>query len=199
MDIGDPNFDFTDDDGDSFPEERSNRNFIIIAGILGGVAVLAVICIVIYFLWQQPKADELRAQQKATLDAQNTEVANIVNQTATSEAMQAIIMAYTATPTQTPIPDTPTPQPTATSLLVIATTAVAPTLTPDAAQSTATAFAAMRTSVVQTATANAMVYTPTPTALGGYGFADEVGLPTLLGVSVLLVVVIVLARRLRTA
>jgi LPXTG-motif cell wall-anchored protein len=39
----------------------------------------------------------------------------------------------------------------------------------------------------------------TPTALPTTGFADDVGLPGLLGVALLLVTVIVLTRRLRTA
>jgi LPXTG-motif cell wall-anchored protein len=40
---------------------------------------------------------------------------------------------------------------------------------------------------------------PTSTLLPKSGFADEVGAPSLLGLAVLLVVVIFLARRLRTA
>jgi hypothetical protein len=35
--------------------------------------------------------------------------------------------------------------------------------------------------------------------MGSYGFADEVGLPAMLGLAGLLIVVIFLARRLRTA
>jgi cytoskeletal protein RodZ len=199
MDFGDPNFDDLNETEDNAPpEEASNRTFMIIAGILGVIAVLVVVCIAVYFLIQQPRNTALRENQKATLDAQNTEVAQIVNQTATSDAMAAIIAAYTSTPTQTSIPKTPTQAPTATSVLAISTTESVPTNTLSPAQATATAFAAMRTSVVMTATANAKI-SPTATALGPYGFADEVGLPTLLGVSVLLIVVIFLARRLRTA
>jgi LPXTG-motif cell wall-anchored protein len=54
--------------------------------------------------------------------------------------------------------------------------------------------------------ANATLYAATltarplqPTAIPNTGFADDVGLPAMLGMAVLLVVVIFLARRLRTA
>jgi LPXTG-motif cell wall-anchored protein len=57
-----------------------------------------------------------------------------------------------------------------------------------------------------TLTANAIFYQATqtvkpaqPTAIPDTGFADDVGLPLMLGLAVLLIVIIFLARRLRSA
>jgi hypothetical protein len=50
-----------------------------------------------------------------------------------------------------------------------------------------------------TLTAGPGAVTPSPTALSQTGFADEVGLPAMLGMAALLMLVIFLARRLRSA
>ena len=194
--------DLTDTDDAAPPEEAGNRNFLIIAGVLGGVVILVVICIAVYFLMVQPRNAALREQQEATLSAQGTNVASIVNQTATSDAMAAIIAAYTATPTKTKIPDTSTPAPTATKLLADTTSiAGAPatiTLLPGQATATALHATLTRNAVILGGTSTAVALASTQ-QLSQTGFADEIGLPALLGVSVLLIVVIFLARRLRTA
>jgi LPXTG-motif cell wall-anchored protein len=64
---------------------------------------------------------------------------------------------------------------------------------------------ATATALHSTLQANATLYAATltakplqPTAIPNTGFADDVGLPMMLGIAVLLVVVIFLARRLRT-
>lgn len=180
------------------PEEASNRNFLIIAGVLGGVVLLAIICVVVLVL----RYSGQRAQQNlqvATLTAQSLEVAQIVNQTASAATETAIVVAWTPTPTKTPIPPSPTPQPSPTAVLAIATTQSAPTITPQPDMATATALHA-------TLTRNAVLFAGTATAravsatqgIPDTGFADNFGLPALLGMAVLLVVVIFLARRLRT-
>jgi hypothetical protein len=69
------------------------------------------------------------------------------------------------------------------------------TNTPVVAQ--ATVDPALATAAAQ-ATLSALQATATPTALPSTGFADEVGLPSLLLMGGALVVVIFLARRLRT-
>jgi LPXTG-motif cell wall-anchored protein len=67
---------------------------------------------------------------------------------------------------------------------------------------------ATATALYPTLTANAILFAQTQTArpaqstqqvIPDTGFADDIGLPALLGAAVLLVVVIFLARRLRTA
>jgi LPXTG-motif cell wall-anchored protein len=65
---------------------------------------------------------------------------------------------------------------------------------------------ATATALHATLEANATLYVSTltarplqPTEIPKTGFADEVGLPAMLGMAVLLIVIIILARRLRTA
>ena len=172
---------------------------MIIAGVLGAIAVLALVCIAVYALMILPGQRTARATYEATLNAQNTEVAYIINQTATSAAMAAIEAAYTNTPIPTAIPATATPTATQTSVVVVAAINTA----------TATLRPEMATATVLNATilANAEQYAATTTAQGNIveqaipdtGFADEAGLPVLFGMAILLLGVVFLARRLRTA
>jgi len=187
-----------DEGAGTLPEEGSNRTFIIIAGALGGVVLLAIICILIYAFAIAPRQGSV-SEQAELINQQNTEVARIVEQTKTADAMTAIVAAYTATPTKTQVPPTFTATNTA-----IPTTAVVAVL----GTSTATLdpIGATATVLKRTADYNASLLTSTVTALSGTppaladtGFADEVGLPVMLGVAALLIVVIFLARRLRTA
>jgi hypothetical protein len=183
---------------EALPEESSNRTFLIIAAALGGIALIALVCIAIYALVLLPSAREAQAAQRATLEAQNTEVAVIIASTSTSAAETAIAAGFTATPTRTPLrpSDTPTSSPTPV-VAVPSPSPLAPTGMADMA--TATALHA-------TLQANATLYAATltarpiqPTEIPNTGFADDVGLPVMFGLAVLLVVVIFLARRLRTA
>ena len=178
------------------PEETSNRTFLIIAGVLGFLALLALVCIAVYALVLVPRTRTAQTSQRATLDAQNTSVAAMVANTSTAAAQAAIIAAYTKTPTSTPVfTATSSPAP-----VVAATTAVVyPTDTPNA--QTATAMALFAT-LDANATSLAGTFTAQPpqaTAIPDTGFADDIGLPAMLGMAVLLIAVIFLARRLRTA
>lgn len=191
--------DALDEEEGALPEEASNRTFIILAGVLGAVALLSLVCIAVYALVLLPRSRSAQEEQQATLDAQNTEVAAIIEQTSTSAAMDAIRAAYTSTPTETPIPSTPTP--TATTPVV----AVSPTMLGTTGFGTPSLDPLMATATYMRATLDAqfaqstLTARPTTTAIGPYGFADEVGLPAMLGLAALLIVVIFLARRLRTA
>ncbi len=181
------------------PEESGNRTFLLIAGVLGAIAVLGLICLAVYTLMILPGQRSARAAYQTTLDVQNTEVARIINQTSTAAALIAMEAAYTHTPTATePLP-TEAPTSTPTSVIVIAQENTAtPTIRPE-----------MATATVLNATiiANAEQYAGTSTAqamsveqvMPDTGFADEVGLPLLMGMAVLLMVVFFLARRLRAA
>jgi len=166
------------------PEESGNRAFLIVAGVLGAIALLALLLIAAYALVLRPRQVEARAAQQATVDFQNTQVAAIIAQTSTAAAFAAQITP-TPTATLTPIPVTPTN----TAVLVIPTTA-APTTDPR----TATVAALLTQAAVATRTV-----VVTPTALPTTGFADEVGLPMMLGLAALLVFIIFLARRLRSS
>lgn len=184
------------------PEESSNRTFFIIAGVLGAIALLALICIAGYALIYLPQRSNTQNAQRSTLEAQNTEVQRIINATSTAAELAKIEAAYTATPTITPIPPTATATASQTPVVAIPTTAVGEvglgTMGPDMA--TATALHA-------TLDANATLYAATLTArplqpteyVPDTGFADNVGLPLLLGMAILLVAVIFIARRFRTA
>lgn len=186
------------------PEESgSNRTFLLIAAALGAIAVLALGCIAAYAFVVLPRT---RAQQDAyaqTQAAQRTEVERIVAMTATSDQATAIAQAWTATPTRTPIPPTPTPTSSPTPVVAVATgDAAAPSPGPDDATATAlhATLDANATLYVATLTAAPGALTATPTsAMPNSGFADEVGLPAMLGMAALLILVIFLARRLRSA
>ncbi len=183
---------------EALPEESSNRTFLIIAGILGAIALLALLCIAVYALVLVPRTKSAQDNQKATVNAQNTEVALIIARTSTAAAQAAIEAAYTHTPTATSV--VPTAAASPTPVVVIGTTT-----TP---QATATVGPEMATAAAlhATLTANAILYAATltarvgqPTSVPDTGFADDVGLPTMMGLAVLLIVVIFLVRRLRTA
>jgi hypothetical protein len=201
---------FNVDDNDNAPdtvvvtEQASNRTFLLILLALGGIAVLTLACIGAYLLVFRPRSLAQRAALEQTLTAQAAEVEGIVAMTATSDEATAIAAAWTATPSRTPIPPTDTPTPSPTPVVAVATADVnAPTLTAGPDDATATALHATldanATLYVATLTAGPSAPTPTPTRIPAAGFADDVGLPAMLGMAALLIVVIFVARRLRTA
>ncbi len=183
----------TDDFGEApLPEEtNNNRTFMIAVGILGGIILISVACLGAVYVFSRNRA----ASQQA-------EIANAATQTS-AVAMATINAALTftveagiqPTTTMTP-PPTPTrpvaPQPTATStpdpanLVGLAGTQVSYTATVGAAYT-------------QAALALSFTPLPTTTALAGTGFADEYGLPGLVVMALAFVIVILFARRLRTA
>lgn len=179
--------------GAPLPEESSNRTFILVAGVLGGLLVLSMICLGLYALVIAPRQQEARIAEATEITLQNTEVARNLTQTALAEEASPTTVpteAPTATPTEEPT-DTPTP----TEVVV------EPTDTPEPSQltleaQTATAQAQATLDAQQQATNTP---TPTPTALPETGFADEAGLPGLLALGAVLVIVVFVARRMRGA
>jgi len=156
------------------PEESSNRTFLIAAGILGGIVLLSIACLAGYALLILP--GQRQSQQEAA-DAQATQNAQIAGAlTATFQAQ--IQSTATLLPTNTPV------------VALASATATQPTLTPDPA--TATVAAAL----TQAAQAQLTVVA-TSTALPGTGIADEYGAPGLVVMTLALLVVIFLARRMR--
>ena len=200
--MSDENLDLIEEVNDEMPppEESGNRTFLIIAGLLGGIALLALICIAIYALVLLPKTRLAQENQRATLDAQNTAVADIIAKTSTAAAQQALIAAYTKTPTATLLPATFTATSSPTPVVAIPTTAVVPPMVTQNPQ-TATA-AALFATLDANATRLASTFTARPpqaTSIPNTGFADEVGLPMMVGIGILLIFVIFLVRRLRIA
>lgn len=157
------------------PEENSNRTFLIAAGILGGIVLLSLVCIAAYVAFWLPRQQAATAQVG---DAQATQ-AMLMSQALTATIQAQILPTATLPPTETPVMAQPSETPVPAS----------PTTDP----STATVAAALtQASVAQ------LTVVPTSSALPGTGIADELGFPALIVMSIALVVVILLARRLRS-
>jgi hypothetical protein len=173
----------------SEPPRRGNR-FVVIAGTLGAIMLLSLVAIVIYALVILPEQEPSEpgpsaAQQTGTALAQ---VAQVTNTAATTRTATASAAAPT---------DTNTPLATNTPLV---------TSTPDPATATVNALltqAALAQTQAVTATGGPSptpgTPTATPTALPNSGFADDIGALGLIGAAGVLLVVVILARRLRNA
>ena len=158
------------------PEESSNRTFLLIAGILGGLVLLALLCLVGYFFFARGNTQ----QADQTAQAQATQQAATI-QAGLTQTSVAQNLTLTAAVTNT-VPPTNTP--------VIAQPTVTFTATQNPA--TATVGAAFTQIAVSTGTIIA-----TSTALPNTGFIDDAGAPGLLLMALVLVIVIFLVRRLR--
>ncbi|MBI4927925.1 MAG: LPXTG cell wall anchor domain-containing protein [Anaerolineae bacterium] len=170
--------------------KSSNKNFLIALGILGGLFILIAAGLVVVVMYVLPARSEARNQALNAQLAANTATAQYV----TDEAMKAIIQL---TPSATPEPSVTPLLPTPTETLVVAPVASAtptPTTVSDAQKATLSAQQTQLAAGVFTATV-----IPTSTALPNTGFADEVGLPGLFGLALGLVLIIFLARRLRSS
>jgi ABC-type antimicrobial peptide transport system permease subunit len=176
--------------GETPPEESSNRTFLIVGGIMAGVVFLTLICFAVYIFVISPRLKAQTTDQQSAVETQNAE--QVLALTSTAEALLFTpTLPPTSVPTSTIIPDTPTNSPTP----VVAVDTPTGTPTPDPAT-----VAAMQTELAQNMTATAEA----TRGIGGEGmpatgFFDEVGLPSLIVLSVALVAVIFLARRLRKA
>jgi hypothetical protein len=168
------------------PEDSNNRTFLTVAGILGGILILSLICIAVYAMVILPRSREAQSTEIAEINAQNTEVAML-------SAMTAEARAWTSTPSVTPtsVPQTATPS---------QTPVLAPTDTPVMGEAGATVdprtatVAALLTEQAE----KELTTTPASTELPDTGIMDNVGVPGLVALAASLVLVIFLARRLRT-
>jgi hypothetical protein len=161
---------------ETLPEETSNRTFLIAAGILGGLVLLALLCGVGYILFTRStnQQADATALQQATNQAATIQVG--LTSTAVVQALtQTAAVTNTVPPSNTPV-------------IAQATNTSSPT--PDPA--TATVAAAFTQIAASTGTVIA-----TSTALPNTGFADDIGASGLLMLATALVVVIFLVRRLR--
>jgi hypothetical protein len=172
--------------GAPLPEESSNRTFVIVAGLLGAILVLSMICLVVYALVLAPRQREARATEVVTIQQENTQQA----MTQTAAVLQ---LTPTRTPTNTRTP-TASATTTPTQVVVLPTDTATPFLTlPTLAPETATA-AAQQTLAAQ----GGGGATPTATALPATGFAEDIGVPTLALLGGLLLALIFIARSLRS-
>lgn len=170
------NLDTLEETEESLPEESGNNNFKIIVGVLVLAILLSVGCIAYYGFIKIP------ADKKANENLQNTQVAQLVevNDALTASAIAAIpTITATLAPTNTPVFLQETATPTVMQDPQTATVAAANTQAAQA-QLTITAL-------------------PTTTRLPDTGFFDDSGAPGLFIMAIALVMVILLARRLRAS
>jgi len=169
------------------PEEKSNRTFWIVGGVMAGLVFLTLVCMAVYFLVIAPRITAQRNSAQATIEAGNAQAVQQLTATAAA-ALWTPTLPPTPLPisTVTSVPKTPTVSPTP----VIAVNSPTSTVTTDPAT-----LAALQTQLAfqMTSTAAALGTGPLPTT----GFFDQVGLPTMIILALALVAVIFLARRMR--
>jgi hypothetical protein len=179
------------DDGEEAPlpeESNNNRTFLIAVGILGGIILISIACLVGVYLFGSRGSTAQQAQATiaaATAGAEN----NAFIESALTATFQASILPTT---TSTPEPTQVVNVPTATSTVDPAGAQALAVGTPAAA--TATVGAALTL-----AAAAQLTIVPTTTALPNTGFIDDMGVPGLVVMALAFVIVILLARRLRTS
>lgn len=181
---------------DSISTSRgSNRTFLIVAGILGGILLLALLAIAAYAVLILPSRDTGQQTQAAEIIATNTAIAEQAQLTAIAKQV-TMTPTFTATspPTDTPTP-TLIPSSTSTPVLAPTNTPEPDDGTPDPA-ATATVAALL---TQQAAGGGDATLIPTATALPDTGFADDFGVPGLALIAGVLMVIIILSRRLRTS
>jgi cytoskeletal protein RodZ len=177
---------------DSISTSRgSNRTFLIVAGILGGILLIALLAIAAYAVLVLPGREPGQQTQAAEIIATNTAIAE-------QAQLTAIAKQVTMTPTHTatlPPSDTPTLTPSST-----ATPVLAPTNTPTPTSGTPDPAATATVAALLTQQAGGgATLVPTATALPDTGFADDFGVPGLVLIAGVLLVIIILSRRLRTS
>jgi hypothetical protein len=172
------------------PEESSNRTFLIVGGIFAALIFLTLVCGAIYVLWLGPRLTSQRNAAQATIEAANAQVA--MQMTATAEvALFTPTPLPTSTSTDTPIP-TILPVNSPTPLIAVATAAVPATSAADQAT-----LVAMQTQLsFQMTSTSLLLGTPASGAMPKTGFFDQV-VPGLVILTLALIVIIFLARRLR--
>jgi cytoskeletal protein RodZ len=193
--LDDFDLDFPEDEDEEVGDARPNRTFIMVAGGLGALIVLSLICVGAYILLGGQGDDAAAQAQNATQTAIAADAA--ANQAASQTALAQIPTDTSPPPpTDTPIP----PAATATEPSIPTSTGeFGPTADPRTAtvQSLLTQAAQAQTQ----AAAELLTVSPTATELPDAGFMDDfgVGAPALFGLAVLLILVIFIARRLREA
>ncbi len=184
------------------PAKKSGlRSFLIKAGILAGIVILALLFLAGWFFFLSPRLNAQKAAQQATIEAQSAQLAQAM--TATIKASQGTTATVKAsqgmTATVKASQGTTTPLP---SLLATNTSTPPPAVTIPLNSPTSSSYPLTATmAVLQTQVAISQLM-PTSTmantdTLPKSGIADEFGLPGLILTAVALVVVIILVRLLR--
>ena len=180
------------------PKGSNNRTFLTAVGIIAGLFLLACLGLVAYLVLFAGPQNTAQRQQATLISAQNFATSSAATKQAFA-AMLALTPSATLTPTATQ-PATPTP--VIVQLTDTQTPLPSDTLAPGAAiaqdlTARTETVAALLTQAAGGGGVTSATPGATPTALPTTGFADEVGLPGLIGLAVVLLAVIFLARRLR--
>lgn len=178
---------FADEEGAQ--EESGNRTFVIAAIALGLLTVIAILCIGAYWFTQIRPQNQANANATAVALEQQTSEAQMVQQTVEASS-------WTATPSQTP---EPTDTPEATAVVVLPTETERATATQDPATAT---VAALLTEAANQPTLNPSevgTMTAIATGLPDTGMFDDLDVTSLILLAFFALIVIFLARRMRTA
>lgn len=187
MSFEESNFDDNPDDGQLPEESNNNRTFLIAAGILGGIILISIACLVGVYLYTR-NASQQTAVQAAAITQTAAVANNFINDALTATANAVILPTSTEPPTSTPVVNVAT---------------VTPTIDPNASPS---AIAGVGTPAAATATVGAaltqaaiaqLTIVPTTTALPKTGFVEDFGIPGMVVMALAFIIVILMARRLR--
>ncbi|MQC27271.1 MAG: hypothetical protein DWG76_07470 [Chloroflexi bacterium] len=184
------------------PRPSSGRSFMVVAGVLGAIMLLALISMAIYALVILPRQQAAEPKQPSSVQQTTTALALAAAQdTSTNTSTSTASATATRTPTQTA-----SPSPTEQATIAATDTPVTPIFTntpgPTTAGETATVEAALTNAALaatNAASTGTLTPTSTPSALPDTGFADDVGASGLILASLVLLAVIVLTRQLRSA
>lgn len=198
--------DFTNFEQEPQKPQRGNKTFMVIAGILAAIILVAIVAAAAYAILVLPRQNAARAEQAIQINAQNTATVMAV----TAAALTEMAPTETPLPTDTPEP-TASPEPTATP---------EPTMTPEPKEADVIAIGGgMDEEQAITATVSALLTMAAggkpqeaavtavagtdpniaATALPTTGFIDEIGIPSVVGLGFLFILLIIVTRRARMA
>lgn len=180
------------------PPRSSNRGFLVAVGILGSIMLLGLIAMVYYALVILP---EQRAAGPSIDQLTQTAVARAVQVTSTNTPAASQTSTATLQPPSATPRNTNTPLITNTSAATTGAPVGGATATVNAllTQAALAQTQALTSAASPTATTTPPTATNTASALPQSGFAEDVGAPGLLLGAVILLAVIFVTRRLRTA
>jgi len=175
------------------PSGPDNRGFILAVSILGGLFLIALAIMAVYVAVVLPKKTAQQSTQAAQINFANTSTVSALTQAATMAVKSPTPVPPTATFTSTA---TATLKPTFTPVLAIATSTLASAQEITLDPRTATVSALLTQAAQAQLTGTSL---PTSTALPKTGIAEDMRIPSLLGLTVILLAVIFVVRRLRAS
>jgi len=187
------------------PEESNNRTFLIVGGIFAALIFLTLVGAAIFVLGPLASRTASQRASQTAIVAGNAQV--VMQMTSTAKAaLWTPTLPPTVAPTDTNTP-VPTVAPVNSPTPVIAAPATPATATPTTDPGTLVAMQTQLSAQMTSTAVSALVTTPgTPGAfvtpahkMPKTGFFDQVGLPSLVILTLALLVVIFMARRLRNA